>query len=357
MALRPVPTTTRPGSGINTLDDLKGKTISTNAQSDLPFLALKAILQANSIDISNMHVVVVHHPNTMQALATPSGRRGHPAGTVHDADGEEDRRSAEARSPEPRTDRMRKSVRGLIGLVGFVALWELTGRLRLLDPTLVPPPSAVATSIRGLFGQADFRADLVATVLAWLIATLLAVAIAVPAGLLLGSVPVLRTATSAVVEFLRPVPSVPLIPLVLVAFGEGAQTKIILATFASVWPILFNVVHGLQEVEPRFVDTARTYRTGRLRTALTVRLPYITSFVLTGIRLAAAICLVVTMSTEFLTDSGTGFGSYIVLNGEQTGDMSMVIGGVVLAGILGCFVNALLHRAHNRWFGWAEGGQ
>jgi len=221
----------------------------------------------------------------------------------------------------------------------------------------VPPPSAVATSIGGLFGQADFRADLVATVLAWLIATLLAVAIAVPVGLVLGSVPVLRTATSAIVEFLRPVPSVTLIPLVLVAFGEGAQTKIILATFASVWPILFNVVYGLHEVEPLFVDTARTYRTGRLRTALTVRLPYIAPFVLTGIRLSAAICLVVTMSTEFLTNSGIGFGSYIVLNGEQSGDMSMVIGGVVLAGILGCFVNALLQSAHNRWFGWAEGGQ
>jgi len=62
--------TTWPGSGISTLNDLRGKTISTNAQSDLPFLALKAILAANSVDINSMHVVVVHHPATMQALAS-----------------------------------------------------------------------------------------------------------------------------------------------------------------------------------------------------------------------------------------------------------------------------------------------
>jgi NitT/TauT family transport system permease protein len=252
---------------------------------------------------------------------------------------------------------MRKSVRGLIGLACCTALWELADRIRLIDPTFLPPPSRIAASIGTLLGQAEFRADLVATVLAWLIATLLAIAISVPAGLLLGSVPGLRTATSAVVEFLRPVPSVTLIPLVLIAFGDGAQTKIILATFASIWPILFNVVHGLHEVEPMFVDTARTYRAGRTRTALTVRLPCVAPFVLTGIRLAAAISLVVTVSTEFLTNSGIGFGSYIVLNGEQSGDMAMVIGGVVLAGILGCFVNALLQGAHNRWFGWAEGGR
>jgi NitT/TauT family transport system permease protein len=252
---------------------------------------------------------------------------------------------------------MPKSVRGLIGLVGFVALWELASRIGLLDPTYVPGPSQVTVRIGQLLGQPDFRADLVATVLAWLIAIVLATAIAVPVGLVLGSVPGLRTATSAVVEFLRPVPSVTLIPLVLIAFGEGAQTKIILATFASIWPILFNVVYGLHEVEPLFLDTARTFRTSRLRTALTVRLPYIAPFVLTGIRLSAAISLVVTVSTEFLTNSGIGFGSYIVLNGEETGDMPMVIGGVVLAGILGCFINALLQGAHNRWFGWAEGGR
>jgi NitT/TauT family transport system substrate-binding protein len=62
--------TTWPGSGITKPSDLVGKTISTNAQSDLPFLALKAILQANSVDINTVHVVVVHHPNTMQALAS-----------------------------------------------------------------------------------------------------------------------------------------------------------------------------------------------------------------------------------------------------------------------------------------------
>lgn len=60
--------TTFPGSGIKTIQDLTGRTISTNANSDLPFLALKAIMQANSVDISKVKVVVVHHPDTLQAL-------------------------------------------------------------------------------------------------------------------------------------------------------------------------------------------------------------------------------------------------------------------------------------------------
>ncbi len=60
--------TTFPGSGVKTIQDLVGKTISTNAQSDVPYLALKAILKANSVDINSMKVIVVHHPDTQQAL-------------------------------------------------------------------------------------------------------------------------------------------------------------------------------------------------------------------------------------------------------------------------------------------------
>lgn len=251
---------------------------------------------------------------------------------------------------------MRKSVRGVVGVLVCLALWQLVDQLRWIDPTFVPGPIEVARRIGQLFAQAEFRTDFVATVLAWLIAILAAIAIAVPTGLLLGSLPVLRNATSAVVDLLRPIPTVTLIPLVLIAFGDGAQIKIVLATFASIWPILFNVIYGLREVDPLFVDTARAFRAGPLRTALAVRLPYVAPFALTGIRMSAAISLVVTVSTEFINNSGIGFGSFVVLNGEQSGDMPMVIAGVVVAGILGALVNSLLQGAQNRWFSWIKEG-
>jgi NitT/TauT family transport system permease protein len=253
---------------------------------------------------------------------------------------------------------MRRSVRGLIGLVVFLALWEAAGRTGLLDARYVPPPSGIATRIVGLFGQPEFVADFVATVLAWLIAMCIATAIAVPLGLLLGSVPVLQGATSTVVEFLRPIPSVTLIPLAFVVLGDGAQMKIALAAFTAMWPIMFNVVYGLHEVDPLFVDTAKAFRTGRLRTTTSVRLPYIAPFVLTGIRMSAAVSLIVIVSTEFLSNSGIGFGSYIVINGEQSGDIPLVIAGATIAGILGYLVNGVLQGVQNRWFAWAaEGGE
>lgn len=251
---------------------------------------------------------------------------------------------------------MSRSIRGLIGLAGFLVLWELASLFGAFNPSYVPAPTTVLVNLGHLAGQQDFVADLVATVLAWLIALLAAAAIAIPLGLVLGSIPVFREATSAVVEFLRPVPSVALIPAVMAAFGDGAQTKIIAAVFAAVWPILFNVIYGLREVDPQLIDTAKVFRTGWLRTALRVRLPSVAPFVLTGVRLSAAISLIVIVSTEFLSGSGIGIGSYFFLAGEQAGDMPMVITGVVLAGLLGYLVNLALLAVQKRWMSWAGEG-
>ena len=249
---------------------------------------------------------------------------------------------------------MRPWIRGLIGLVVFLALWEIACRAALVDARFVPPPSQVLTTAGRLLGDREFRTDLVATVLSWLISMLIATGIAVPAGLVLGSVPLVRTATSAVVEFLRPIPPVALIPLALIVLGDGAQTKIALAAFAGVWPILFNVIYGLHEVDPLFIDTARAFRTSTLRTALAVRLPFVAPFAFTGIRLSAGATLVVIVSTEFLTTSGLGFGTYVVENGEQIGDNAVVFAGAVIAGTLGYLVNGGLQAVQNRWLGWTE---
>ncbi|HEX3786947.1 MAG TPA: ABC transporter permease [Pseudonocardiaceae bacterium] len=252
---------------------------------------------------------------------------------------------------------MRKPVRGLIGLAGFLVLWELASLFGVFDAKFVPSPVTVVSNLVNLFGQQEFVTDLVATVLAWLISIALAAVIAIPLGLVLGSIRVVRETTSAVVEFLRPVPSVALIPVVMAAFGDGPQTKIIAAVFAAVWPILFNVIYGLGEIDPQYVATAKVYRTGWLRTALSVRLPHVLPFAITGLRLSAAISLIVIVSTEFLSGSGIGIGSYFFQIGEDTGNMPLVVTGVVLAGILGSLINSLLVAVQNRWLTWTPGSE
>lgn len=252
---------------------------------------------------------------------------------------------------------MRPIVRNLIGLGGFFLLWEAAVRSGLLEEAFLPPPSTVLVRLAGLLGQESFLADVLATVLAWLIALSVAVAVAVPAGLLLGSIPGLRVATRAIVDFLRPIPPVALIPLIIVVLGSGPEAKISLACYASVWPILFNIIYALDEIDPLLVDTARAFGAGRLRVMGTVALPHTAPFAFTGLRLSAAIALIVVVSTEYLAGSARGIGSFILDAANEIEAMDLVLAGTVVVGLLGYLLNEGLERLGRKVFHWSAGSE
>ena len=244
-------------------------------------------------------------------------------------------------------------LRNLIGLGGFFVIWEAAAKSGLVSELTIPPASVVLARLAEMLVDATFLLDVVATVLAWAIALSIAVVVAVPAGLLLGSIPGLRVTTRALVEFLRPIPSVALIPAALVLIGGGPETKIILAVYASVWPILFNTIYALDELDPLLIDTARSFGTSRTRLMASVALPHAAPFVFTGIRMSAAIALIVVVSTEFLAGAVRGIGRFILEASEGAGRMDLVLAGTVVAGAVGYLINDVLERLGRRWFRWS----
>ncbi|WP_329068218.1 ABC transporter permease [Amycolatopsis sp. NBC_01480] len=244
-------------------------------------------------------------------------------------------------------------VRNLVGLLGFLLLWEVVVRAGLVDQNDLPPPTVVFARLGELLGDTEFVRDVIASVLAWMIALVISIAIAVPAGLLLGSIGWLRDATKAIVEFLRPIPSVALIPLVLILIGGGPESKITLAVYAAVWPILFNTVYALSEMDPLLTETARTYGTPKSRILTSVALPHAAPFVFTGIRMSAAISLILVISTEFLAGAKLGIGQFILEASSGENRMDLVLAGTVVAGVLGFLVNEGLERLGRRLFRWS----
>jgi NitT/TauT family transport system permease protein len=244
--------------------------------------------------------------------------------------------------------------RNLIGLAGFFLIWEGVVRLGLVERIFLPTPTDVAVRLADLLGEVSFLRDVIATVLAWLIALALAVAVAVPGGLLLGSLPWLRTGSRVLIEFLRPIPPVALIPLIIMTIGSGPEAKITLAFYASIWPILFNIIYALDDIDPLLLDTSRSFGNRRARTLATVALPHVAPFAFTGLRLSAAIALIVTVSTEYLAGSAIGVGAYIIDVAENQGAMDQVLAGTIVIGFIGYLVNEGLERIGRRLFRWSD---
>lgn len=247
------------------------------------------------------------------------------------------------------------ALRRLIGLVVFLLIWEAAGRSGVVTGGVLPPASVVLAKFFGLFADARFLPDAASTLLSWVIAVVLAAVIAVPLGMILGSIRPLRLVVGPVIEFLRPLPTVALIPLAILVLGSGAQTKISLAAFASTWPILFNTMYAVGEIDRQLLDTARVFRTPRRMVLTSVILPAVAPFVLTGIRLSAAVALIVLVSTEFLTGA-IGIGHFVYLYGTTQLRMDVVFAAIVFTGLIGYLANVGMLGAQRRWLGWAAVG-
>ncbi|GHH67757.1 nitrate ABC transporter permease [Streptosporangium violaceochromogenes] len=243
---------------------------------------------------------------------------------------------------------------GALGAAGLVGAWEAAGRTGFISPTVFPRASAVLSRAAGLAADAGFLSCVVSTLGAWAIGLLLTVAVAVPAGFLLGTLPGLERAFGPVFEFLRPIPSVALIPPALVLFSDKVDMKITLIVYAASWPVLINTMYGLKEVDPLAKETLRAFGFGPAAVLWRVSLPSTAPFIAAGVRLAAAVALIVGISVEFLAGGagGSGIGVFLIEAGGATDALEYIVAAALWAGVIGYLSNGLFVLAERRAFRW-----
>ena len=159
----------------------------------------------------------------------------------------------------------------------------------------------------------------------------------VPVGLLVGSSRWAYRALRVPIEFLRPIPSVALIPLAVLIYGTGLESKVFLAAFASFWPLLIQTIYGVQDVDPVATDTARSFGLGRLARLYRVTVPSAVPYIATGIRISSAVALILAVTAELVIGSD-GLGQAINL-ARSGGNIDLMYALIIATGLLGWVLN------------------
>ncbi|MFC5833171.1 ABC transporter permease [Nonomuraea insulae] len=245
----------------------------------------------------------------------------------------------------------RRALLGAAGLVLCGATAELAHRLGPPAARVLPAPSIVAVAATGLLTDGEFAAHAYATVYACAVGLPAAFGLAVTAGLLLGALPGIERALRPVLEFLRSIPSLVLIPLALSLFGDPSAAKTMLIVYSCSWPILINTLYGMLEVEPLAKDTLRAYGFGPLTILWRVCLPSTAPHIGTGVRLAVPVALIVSVSVEVITGGTPGIGTYIV-NAYSFDQPAHALAATLAAGLLGLAATELCGAGERRLFAW-----
>lgn len=241
-------------------------------------------------------------------------------------------------------------VYGAAGIAALLILLELLPRLGAVNLNYLPPVSKMLSALGTAAGTSTFWTAVGTTVVTWGIGLGVSLIAGVAFGMLFGTVGWLRDFTASTVEFLRPVPSVALIPVAVLLLGTGMASTLLLVIYASFWQVLVQVMAGVQDVDPVVSDTAKSYRFRTLTRIRTVVWPTTMPFAMTGLRLAASVALVLTVTGELLI-SGVGIGGQVAL-ARESGAVAPMYAYVIVAGVLGVIVNLFARITEQRMLSW-----
>ncbi|MEU7873940.1 ABC transporter permease [Dactylosporangium sp. NPDC049140] len=239
---------------------------------------------------------------------------------------------------------------GVLGLAVVAAFVEAAPRLGLVDRNYLPPFSAIVARLARIGTEAGFWTALGQTLRGWALGLAISMAAGIVIGVLIGSVPVLRALTASTIEFLRPIPSVALIPLVVLIYGSRMQSALVLVVYASFWQVLVQVLYGVADVDPVVRDTARSYRFSRWAVVRTVIWPTALPYVVTGFRLAAAVALILEITAELIIGV-PGLGRSIGV-AQGSGAVAETYALVIVIGIIGVLVNVSARAVERRVLRW-----
>lgn len=237
----------------------------------------------------------------------------------------------------------------LLTFLGAAALLEAASRLHLVGKSF-PPVTQDLAALAGDLVRKTFWVSVLQTLEGWFVGLCIAVVAGVLIGVIVGVSPLIYRATRPLIEFLRPIPSVALIPLVVLLYGLGMTSKLVLIVFASVWPILIQTTYGVREPDDTAINTARVLGIGRLRTTMSITLRAAMPLISTGVRIASTIALMLAIIAELVIGS-PGLGNAVNL-ARSAGQFDRMYGLIICTGLIGWLLNSVFMALERRVLWW-----
>jgi NitT/TauT family transport system permease protein len=239
---------------------------------------------------------------------------------------------------------------GIIGIIFFFLAWEIASRAHILNPFYFPPFSAIVAKGYELFADGSIwehmRFSLTNFSIGFLISVVLGVVIGVPMGWYKG----ISKAFDPLLSGIYATPLIALLPLIIMIFGLGPVSKIIMTILAAVFPILINTMVGIANTDNRLITMARSFGAKDSTIFLKVSVPGSLPYIVAGMRVALGRALVyIVVAEQYGAATGLGYLSSVA---AQRFQMAAMFVPIVIIAALGASLNELLKVLEQRLEKW-----
>lgn len=239
----------------------------------------------------------------------------------------------------------------VVGVLLLLGVWQWLAA-GPLDDTGLPQVGGTLDALRELVGQSGFWTSISQTLRQALIGFVISVAVALPLGLYVGTSPFGYHATKVVVEVLKAIPAIVVLPLAVLQLGASGTMSIFLVAFTLIPMLIVTVAAGARDADPVTLDAARSYGLGPLARTWRVIVPSAVPFIATGLRVGASFALIVAVVAG-LFGGAPGLGHDLDTY-RQAGVLETSFAYLFVLGVLGIALNAVLGLAERRVLFWHE---
>ena len=239
-------------------------------------------------------------------------------------------------------------------LVAAIAVWQACSWAGVLPADSFPSVADIGSELALLLQSSYLWTAVGQTLQGWGTGLLLGGGLALLVGTVLGRNWFAYASVMPVIEFLKTVPTIAILPLVIVVFGPTMEMKVFLVAWGIFWALTIQVIYGVRAVDPVVRDNARILHLKGFRLFATVTLPSAAPFLATGLRVAAAVGLILTVIAE-LIGGAAGLGLNI-LTAENAGpsELPAMYSYILMTGVVGILVTALFTVVERRVLHWHE---
>jgi ABC-type nitrate/sulfonate/bicarbonate transport system permease component len=230
--------------------------------------------------------------------------------------------------------------------VGLMLTWELAAQLHFIDTRFFPAPSAILAVLFRMAATGELSENVLISLQRLGLGFLLGGIPALVLGIVMGISRPIRALVDPLIAATYPIPKSSILPLILLIFGLGEPSKIVMVAIGVFYPIAINATAGVLQISPIYLDVGKSFKASRWDTFRTIALPGALPFIMTGIKLGAGLALILIAIAE-MVGAKSGIG-YMIWSAWETFAVAKMYVGLFVIALIGFAISFALNEIE-RW--------
>src|SRR5439155_16372888 len=242
--------------------------------------------------------------------------------------------------------RRRERIMSIASPVGLLFAWELAAQFGLIDVRFFPAPSAIVTVMARMAMSGELHENILISMQRITLGFFLGGIPALILGIVMGISRPVRALVDPLIIATYPIPKSSILPFILLIFGLGEMSKVVMVAIGVFFPIAINATAGVLQISPVYLDVGKSFKANRWDIFRTIALPGALPFIMTGIKLGAGLTLILIAIAE-MVGAKSGIG-YMIWSAWETFAVTRMYVGLFVIALIGFAISFLVNELE-RW--------